>query len=74
MRAWRSDPAINSSLLDQRGIANRKELIDHYQEKIYLLRQEIKKGLIGKIVMRPTLCKSDQRASVAEVNADPPSL
>lgn len=55
-------------------VANLKGLFDHYPEKTYLLRQEIKKGLIDKIVMRPNLFKSDQRCYVAEVNADPLSL
>ena len=55
-------------------VADLKELFDRYPEKIYLIRQEIKKGLLNKIVMRPNLCKSDRRCYVAEVNADPLSL
>ncbi len=55
-------------------VENLKELFDQYPEKTYLLRQEIKKSLIDKVVMRPPLLKSDRRGYVAEVNADPLSL
>jgi site-specific DNA recombinase len=58
----------------RKKVSDLKGLFDQYPEKTYLLRQEIKKGLTDKIVMRPDLCKSDQRTYVAEVNADPLSL
>ncbi|MGB2697151.1 MAG: hypothetical protein WBD28_04735, partial [Candidatus Zixiibacteriota bacterium] len=55
-------------------VTNLKELFDQYPDKIYLLRQEIKRSLINKVVMRPRLSKSDQRFYIAEVSADPLSL
>ncbi len=55
-------------------VENLKALFDQFPEKTYLLRQEIKKSLIDKVVMRPDLCESDRRGYVAEVKADPLSL
>jgi hypothetical protein len=38
-------------------VANLKKLFDQYPDKIYLLRQEIKRSLINKVMIRPVYLK-----------------